>query len=189
MAIDPTKKYTATFTTSRGEIVCELLAKDAPKTVNNFVFLANEKFYDGTIFHRVIADFMVQGGDPTGTGRGGPGYKFEDETKGSPHKHAPGTLSMANAGPNTNGSQFFITEQAYESLNQHYTLFGQCDDASVDVVKSIARVQRDGNDKPLMPVILRKVTIVREGQPLPPSPTAVPAAPSVQSALPAAPKP
>src|ERR1700679_2941612 len=95
LTIDPSKKYTATFNTSKGEIVCELHAKDAPKTVNNFVFLAKEKFYDGTVFHRVLADFMIQGGDPTGTGRGGPGYKFEDERKGSPHKHAPGTLSMA----------------------------------------------------------------------------------------------
>src|SRR5579862_1096404 len=90
MAIDTAKKYTATFNTSRGEIVCELFAKDAPNTVNNFVFLAKEKFYDGTVFHRVIADFMVQGGDPTGTGRGGPGYKFEDETKGNPNKHQVG---------------------------------------------------------------------------------------------------
>ena len=90
MTIDPTKKYAATFNTSRGEIVCELFAKDAPKTVNNFVFLANEKFYDGTVFHRVIGDFMIQGGDPTGTGRGGPGYKFEDETKAIRNKHKVG---------------------------------------------------------------------------------------------------
>src|SRR5258708_19396245 len=96
MAIDPNKKYTATITTTRGEIVCELFAKDAPKTVNNFVFLARDNFYDGTVFHRVIADFMVQGGDPTGTGRGGPCYRFEDEVKGSPHKHQVGALSMAN---------------------------------------------------------------------------------------------
>ena len=125
MAIDPTKKYTATFQTSRGEIVCELFAKDAPKTVNNFVFLAKEKFYDGTIFHRVINDFMVQGGDPTGTGRGGPGYKFEDETKGNPNKHSAGTLSMANAGPNTNGSQFFITHVPTSWLDGKHTVFGK----------------------------------------------------------------
>jgi peptidyl-prolyl cis-trans isomerase B (cyclophilin B) len=124
MAIDPAKKYTATFNTSRGEIVCDLFASDAPKTVNNFVFLAKEKFYDGTVFHRVIADFMVQGGDPTGTGRGGPGYKFEDETNGNPNKHAPGTLSMANAGPNTNGSQFFITHVATSWLDGKHTIFG-----------------------------------------------------------------
>jgi len=125
MAIDPAKKYTATFNTSRGEIVCELFAKDAPKTVNNFVFLAKEKFYDGTVFHRVIADFMVQGGDPTGTGRGGPGYRFEDETTGNPNKHAPGTLSMANAGPNTNGSQFFITHVETSWLDGKHTVFGK----------------------------------------------------------------
>ena len=125
MAIDADKKYTATFNTSRGEIVCELFPKDAPTTVNNFVFLAKEKFYDGTVFHRVIADFMVQGGDPTGTGRGGPGYRFEDETKGSPHKHQVGSLSMANAGPNTNGSQFFITHVATNWLDGKHTIFGK----------------------------------------------------------------
>src|ERR1700693_2152425 len=125
MAIDPNKKYTATFTTSRGEIVCDLFAKDAPKTVNNFVFLAREGFYNGTVFHRVLADFMIQGGDPTGTGRGGPGYKFEDETRGNPNKHAPGTLSMANAGPNTNGSQFFITHVETSWLDGKHTVFGK----------------------------------------------------------------
>src|SRR5438270_11263305 len=125
MTIDPNKQYSATFKTSRGEIVCELCAKDAPKTVNNFVFLAREKFYDGTMFHRVIADFMVQGGDPTGTGRGGPGYKFEDETRNNPHKHQAGSLSMANAGPNTNGSQFFITHVKTSWLDGKHTVFGQ----------------------------------------------------------------
>ncbi len=105
MAIDANKKYTATFNTSRGEIVCELFAQDKPKTVNNFVFLAREKFYDNTTFHRVIADFMIQGGDPQGTGRGGPGYRFEDEI-GKSNRHKVGSLSMANAGPDTNGSQF-----------------------------------------------------------------------------------
>lgn len=125
MTIDANKKYTATLNTSRGEIVCELFAKDAPKTVNNFVFLAREKFYDGTLFHRVIGDFMIQGGDPTGTGRGGPGYKFEDETKGNPNKHQVGTLSMANAGPNTNGSQFFITHVVTNWLDGKHTVFGK----------------------------------------------------------------
>ena len=125
MAIDPSKKYTATFTTPRGAIVCELLAKDAPKTVNNFVVLARDKFYDGTVFHRVIADFMIQGGDPTGTGRGGPGYRFEDECGGNPNKHAVGTLSMANAGPNTNGSQFFITHVNTPHLDGKHTVFGR----------------------------------------------------------------
>jgi peptidyl-prolyl cis-trans isomerase B (cyclophilin B) len=125
MAIEPTKSYTATFTTSRGTIVCELFAKDAPKTVNNFVFLARDKFYDGTVFHRVIPDFMVQGGDPTGTGRGGPGYRFEDETRDNPNRHKRGTLSMANAGPNTNGSQFFITHVPTDWLDGKHTVFGK----------------------------------------------------------------
>jgi peptidyl-prolyl cis-trans isomerase B (cyclophilin B) len=125
MAIDPNKKYTVTLTTTRGSIVCELFAKEAPNTVNNFVFLAREKFYDGTVFHRVIPDFMVQGGDPTGTGRGGPGYRFDDEFKGNPHQHQVGSLSMANAGPGTNGSQFFVTHIATDWLNGKHTVFGQ----------------------------------------------------------------
>src|SRR6202011_5312806 len=123
--IEPNKKYTATFTTSLGEIVCELFAKEAPKTVNNFVFLARDKFYDGTVFHRVSPNFMIQGGDPDGTGRGGPGYRFEDEVKNNPNQHQVGTLSMANAGPNTNGSQFFITHVATDWLNGKHTVFGQ----------------------------------------------------------------
>jgi peptidyl-prolyl cis-trans isomerase B (cyclophilin B) len=125
MTVDVNKKYAATLNTSRGEIVCELFAKDAPKTVNNFVFLARDKFYDGTVFHRVIPDFMIQGGDPTGTGTGGPGYKFEDEFKGNPQKHQVGSLSMANAGPNTNGSQFFITHIATNWLDGKHTVFGK----------------------------------------------------------------
>jgi peptidyl-prolyl cis-trans isomerase B (cyclophilin B) len=125
MSIDPEKSYTATFTTNRGQIVCELFAKEAPRTVNNFVFLAREGFYDGTTFHRVIADFMIQGGDPTGTGRGGPGYRFEDEFAGNPHRHKVGSLSMANAGPNTNGSQFFITHIVTDWLDGKHTVFGQ----------------------------------------------------------------
>src|SRR5262252_753058 len=136
MTIDPNKSYSATFKTSRGEIVCALFAKDAPKTVNNFVFLAREKFYDGTLFHRVIAQFMVQGGDPTGTGRGGPGYKFEDETKNNPRKHKVGSLSMANAGPNTNGSQFFITHIVTDWLDGKHTVFGQVTSGQ-DVVNKI----------------------------------------------------
>ncbi|HYO84171.1 MAG TPA: peptidylprolyl isomerase [Bryobacteraceae bacterium] len=125
MTIDSSRSYTATLDTSRGRILCELFAKDAPVTVNNFVFLAQEKFYDGTVFHRVIADFMVQGGDPTGTGRGGPGYRFEDETKNNPNRHARGVLSMANAGPNTNGSQFFITHVETPWLDGKHTVFGR----------------------------------------------------------------
>jgi len=138
MAIDPNKKYVATFETTKGTIVCDLFAKDAPKTVNNFVFLARDKFYDGTMFHRVIADFMVQGGDPEGTGRGGPGYRFEDETnpKSNPNKHKAGSLSMANAGPNTNGSQFFITHIVTDWLDGKHTVFGQVRSGQ-DVVNAI----------------------------------------------------
>jgi peptidyl-prolyl cis-trans isomerase B (cyclophilin B) len=136
MAIDSNKNYTATLATSRGEIVCDLFAKDAPNTVNNFVFLAREGFYDGTSFHRVINDFMIQGGDPTGTGRGGPGYQFQDELKNNPRKHQVGSLSMANAGPNTNGSQFFITHIATDWLNGKHTVFGQVRSGQ-DVVNAV----------------------------------------------------
>src|ERR1700704_3008990 len=136
LTIDVNKKYSASFNTSRGEIVCELFSKDAPKTVNNFVFLAREKFYDGTLFHRVIPDFMVQGGDPTGTGRGGPGYQFEDEVKNNPQKHQVGSLSMANAGPNTNGSQFFVTHIKTDWLDGKHTVFGQVTSGQ-DVVNKI----------------------------------------------------
>ena len=136
MTIDSSKKYSAAFNTSRGEIVCELFAKDAPKTVNNFVFLARDKFYDGTVFHRVIPNFMVQGGDPTATGTGGPGYKFEDEFKGNPQKHQVGSLSMANAGPNTNGSQFFITHIVTNWLDGKHTVFGKVSSGQ-DVVNKI----------------------------------------------------
>src|SRR6185503_16973259 len=122
--------------TSRGTIVCELFPKEAPNTVNNFVFLAREGFYDGTKFHRVIPDFMIQGGDPEGTGRGGPGYKFADEVKSNPHKHKVGSLSMANAGPNTNGSQFFITHVVTSHLDGKHTVFGQVTTGQ-DVVNAV----------------------------------------------------
>jgi peptidyl-prolyl cis-trans isomerase B (cyclophilin B) len=136
MTIDANKNYTATIDTSKGTIVCDLFAKDAPKTVNNFVFLARDKFYDGTKFHRVIENFMIQGGDPEGTGRGGPGYRFEDETRDNPHKHRVGSLSMANAGPNTNGSQFFITHVVTDWLDGKHTIFGQVKSGQ-NVVNSI----------------------------------------------------
>lgn len=136
MTIDPSKSFTATIETSKGTIVVDLFAKDAPKTVNNFVFLANDGFYNGTRFHRVIPDFMVQGGDPEGSGRGGPGYRFEDETKGNPNKHKVGSLSMANAGPNTNGSQFFITHVVTNWLDGKHTVFGQVKTGQ-DVVNAI----------------------------------------------------
>jgi peptidyl-prolyl cis-trans isomerase B (cyclophilin B) len=136
MSIDAKKKYTATFQTSRGDIVVELYPEHAPKTVNNFVFLARDGFYDGLNFHRVIPDFMVQGGCPEGSGRGGPGYKFEDEVKGNPLKHERGVLSMANAGPNTNGSQFFITHVVCDWLDGKHTVFGKVTSGQ-DVVDSV----------------------------------------------------
>lgn len=125
MQIDVKKRYTATLQTSRGDIVIDLYPEHAPKTVNNFAFLAGQGFYDGLIFHRVIPNFMIQGGDPTGSGRGGPGYRFEDETRGNPLKHGTGVLSMANAGPNTNGSQFFITHAPQPHLDGKHTVFGK----------------------------------------------------------------
>ena len=136
MRIDIAKKYSAKLETSAGDIVVELFAKDAPVTVNNFVFLARDEFYNGTIFHRVLADFMIQGGDPTGTGRGGPGYRFEDETKNNPNRHQRGVLSMANAGPGTNGSQFFITHVPCDWLDGKHTVFGKVL-AGLDVVDSV----------------------------------------------------
>jgi peptidyl-prolyl cis-trans isomerase A (cyclophilin A) len=164
----------ATFETTEGTIVCRLFEKDAPKTVANFVDLAegkrewkhpatgkksNDRLYDGTIFHRVIPDFMLQGGDPQGTGTGGPGYQFEDETKGSPHKFdKPGKLAMANAGPNTNGSQFFITVVPTDWLTGKHTIFGEVVEGQ-DVVNKITKVPRARNDRPNKDVVLKKVTI------------------------------
>ena len=134
MTIDASKKYTATIETGRGKIVLELFASDVPVTVNNFVFLAREKYYDGTKFHRVISDFVAQGGDPTGTGTGGPGYKFADEF--ARHNHVTGALSMANAGPDTNGSQFFITYTPQHHLDGKHSVFGQLI-TGMDVLKMI----------------------------------------------------
>jgi peptidyl-prolyl cis-trans isomerase B (cyclophilin B) len=136
MQIDPNKNYQATISTNKGDIVLDLYAQAAPKTVNNFVFLAQAGFYDGVTFHRVISNFMIQGGDPTGSGRGGPGYRFEDEFENNPHTHETGTLSMANAGPNTNGSQFFITHAPQPHLNGRHTVFGQVT-GGMDVVNAI----------------------------------------------------
>ena len=137
--IDPNKSYTAHFDTAKGTIDVTLFTKEAPITVNNFVFLARDGFYDGVVFHRVIGDFMIQGGDPTGTGRGGPGYKFNDEAGALKLRHdSPGILSMANAGPNTNGSQFFITHTPTPHLNGKHAVFGKvADQASMDVVNAI----------------------------------------------------
>jgi peptidyl-prolyl cis-trans isomerase B (cyclophilin B) len=125
MQIDSQKTYRIKIETNRGDIELELYAEYAPKTVNNFVFLAREGFYDGIIFHRVINDFMIQGGDPVGTGTGGPGYKFEDEFEGNPLRHESKVISMANAGPNTNGSQFFITHSPQPHLDGMHTVFGK----------------------------------------------------------------
>ena len=134
MKIDKSKQYTATIETEKGKLVLELYAGDVPLTVNNFVFLAREGFYDNTTFHRVIAGFMAQGGDPTGTGTGGPGYSFADEI--TKHTHLTGALSMANAGPNTNGSQFFITYAPQSHLDGRHSVFGQLIDG-VDVLEAV----------------------------------------------------
>jgi peptidyl-prolyl cis-trans isomerase B (cyclophilin B) len=136
MTIDLAKKYTATIETTRGTIVLDLFAADAPMTVNSFVFLARDGYYDGLTFHRVIANFMIQGGDPTGSGSGGPGYKFRDECVGNPNRHKVGSLSMANSGPSTNGSQFFITHVATPHLDGKHTVFGQVTSGQ-DVVNAV----------------------------------------------------
>ncbi|MBI2847637.1 MAG: peptidylprolyl isomerase [Chloroflexi bacterium] len=134
MTIDSGKQYIATIETNKGKLVLELFAKNVPNTVNNFVFLAREGFYDGVTFHRVIPDFMAQGGDPTGTGSGGPGYSFPDEF--TEHRHGTGALSMANSGPNTNGSQFFITYAPQPHLDGKHSVFGQLIEG-MDVLKKL----------------------------------------------------
>jgi len=190
-----------------GRLTCKLFDKEAPATVANFIGLATgakawtdpttqkkitgKPFYDGTTFHRVIPNFMIQGGDLLGTGAGDPGFYFEDEFSPALRFDVPGRLAMANSGPNTNGSQFFITEDPVPDLNGKHTIFGQCDAHTVLLVASIARVERNAEDKPLTPVVMNKVTIVADGKPLPPEPV-VPgavlgAAPA--STQPAAPQP
>lgn len=136
MEIDPKKSYIITMETSKGKIVIEMYPQYAPITVNNFVFLTRQAFYDGVSFHRVIPNFVIQGGDPTGTGAGGPGYRFQDELVNNPLKHETGVLSMANAGPNTNGSQFFITHSPQPHLNGKHTVFGKVTEG-MDVVNAI----------------------------------------------------
>jgi peptidyl-prolyl cis-trans isomerase B (cyclophilin B) len=136
MAIDASKNYRVTIETNKGNIELELYPQYAPKTVNNFVFLAKNGFYDGVTFHRVISNFMIQGGDPTGSGRGGPGYSFADEFKGNPLKHEAKVISMANAGANTNGSQFFITHIPTPHLDGRHTVFGKVT-SGADVVDAI----------------------------------------------------
>ena len=178
---------TAVIDTTMGRLTCQLYSAQAPITVANFVELAQGKkdfldpatqkkvrrpFYNGLTFHRVIPGFMIQGGDPRGDGTGDPGYFFQDEFDPTLTFNRPGRLAMANAGPSTNGSQFFITENPVEQLNGKHTIFGQCDEHSILLEQSIARVERDGNDKPLTPVVITKITIVPAGQPLPPAPAA-----------------
>ncbi len=160
MSIDTSKNYTAVISTNKGEMTVELYAKEVPKTVNNFVFLAKDHFYDGVIFHRIIKGFMEQTGDPTGTGTGGPGYKFEDEpfTK----SYTKGTLAMANAGPNTNGSQFFIMNADY-ALPKNYTIFGKVTEgmATVDAIGNTPTTMSAGGEqsKPTEQVIINSITI------------------------------
>ena len=156
MTIDPKKKYKARMETDKGTMVIELFADKTPKTVNNFVFLSREGFYDGIIFHRVIKDFMAQGGDPTGTGTGGPGYKFGDEFHSSLKHDKPGRLSMANAGPGTNGSQFFITHVSTPWLDNKHTIFGQVVEG-MDVLMSIPPRDPMNANAPAVKIV--KVTI------------------------------
>jgi cyclophilin family peptidyl-prolyl cis-trans isomerase len=159
MAIDPKKIYTATLHTDKGDIVVHLYVDKVPRTVNNFVFLARQGFYDNTIFHRVISDFMVQGGDPTGTGMGGPGYKFADEFHPILRHDHPGVLSMANAGPNTNGSQFFITHVPTPWLDNKHTVFGEVT-GGMDVVNAIPPRDPQRADAPA--IHLKSITILEE---------------------------
>jgi peptidyl-prolyl cis-trans isomerase A (cyclophilin A) len=186
--VEPTGP-TVLFDTTMGRITCRLFSKEAPETVANFIGLATgtkswtdphtmdkvsgKPFYDGTTFHRVIPNFMIQGGDRLGTGAGDAGYYFGDEISPNLRFDISGRLAMANSGPETNGSQFFITEKPTPQLNNKHTIFGQCDPHSVLLVGSIARVERNYEDKPSTPVILNKVTIVAEGQPIPPEPQGV----------------
>ena len=154
---DAAKKYTARIRTSAGDMTAELFSKDVPRTVNNFVFLARDGFYDRVIFHRVIKDFMIQGGDPTGTGTGGPGYTFEDEI--NQHRIVRGALAMANAGPNTNGSQFFIvTAESCPWLDGKHTVFGRVS-GGMEAVDEISGVELGPGDKPRDDVVIERVEL------------------------------
>jgi peptidyl-prolyl cis-trans isomerase A (cyclophilin A) len=191
-AAAPAGEPTAIIHTTAGDLHCTLFPKVAPIAVENFIGLATGTkdwtnpvthakkhgvpLYDGTIFHRVIPEFMIQGGDPAGTGEGDPGYKFKNETTSTVTFDHPGRLAYANAGPDTNGSQFFITEVAYPSLNGGYTIFGQCDDAAVELVKKIARMATDG-ERPVRPIKIIHIEIHRAG-----ASTAKPAAKPAASA-------
>ena len=159
MKIDVNKTYTATIDTTKGKIVLTLFAKEAPKTVNSFVFLAREKFYDGIIFHRVIKGFMIQTGDPTGTGTGGPGYQFENENQSSKRGFVAGTLGMARTQmPNSNGSQFFICDADSPLSPAQYTVFGEVKEG-LDIVKAIAASPTDASDRPRTEIAMKSVTI------------------------------
>lgn len=192
---------TIVIDTTMGRLTCKTFDKQAPKAVANFIGLAEgtkpwstdegktkqrgKRFYDGLLFHRVIPGFMIQGGDPQGNGMGGPGYYFDDEIDPNLTFSVPGRLAMANSGPNTNGSQFYVTEVAVPELDGKYTIFGQCDAHSVEVVKAIAAVDRNSSDRPLQPVRIQHVTIVREGQPMPPDPNPpAPASPAAAATTP-----
>jgi peptidyl-prolyl cis-trans isomerase A (cyclophilin A) len=182
---------TAIIDTTAGKLTCMLFPDKAPTGVANFIGLAKgtkewtnpanghamkgTPLYNGTIFHRVIPEFMIQGGDPLGKGTGDPGYRFKNETSPDLTFDRPGRLAYANSGPDTNGSQFFITEVPYPSLNGGYTIFGQCDAASVELVKKIARMPRGANDLPDSPVKINKITILRAGGGLRTAPTQKPA--------------
>jgi cyclophilin family peptidyl-prolyl cis-trans isomerase len=174
MGIDPEQPYTVTIKTSLGEMTAELYAKDAPNTVNNFVFLSKEGFYNGVIFHRIIKEFMVQTGDPTGTGRGGPGYRFADELSG-PQGYTQGTLAMANAGPNTQGSQFFICHGSRaERLPKSYTIFGKVT-AGLEVLDTIALVPVKAGpsgevSSPVEPPVIETIVVLDAAPPAEPTP-------------------
>ena len=193
---------TAVIDTTAGKLTCALFPDKAPIGVGNFIGLAQGTkdwtnpvshakkhgvpLYDGTIFHRVIPEFMIQGGDPAGTGSGEIGFEFKNETSPTLKFDRPGRLAYANAGPNTNGSQFFITEVPYPHLNGGYTIFGQCDEASVALVKQIARMGRDANDRPYRPVKINHITIAKAGTTPAAARPATPAKPAVKK--PATPK-
>jgi cyclophilin family peptidyl-prolyl cis-trans isomerase len=162
LEIDLDTEYTATLHTTLGDITIGFLPAEAPLAVNNFLFLAREGFYDGVIFHRVIEGFVIQAGDPTGTGRGGPGYQFRDELDGT-GKYTRGTVAMANAGPNTNGSQFFITLVPTPWLDGKHTVFGRVV-KGLDVLKKIGAVQTDAGDRPVDSVRIQRVTLYRDAE-------------------------
>ncbi len=192
---------TAVIDTTMGRLTCKLFSQQSPVASANFIGLSEgtkpwtdpvtqqkvtgKSFYEGTTFHRVIPGFMIQGGDRKGDGSGDAGYYFDNEDTPTLKFDTPGRLAMANAGANTNGTQFFITEQATPQLDGGYTIFGQCDEHTVLLVSSIARVPRNAEDKPDTPVVISRITIVRDGQPMPPQPAGTPQAPTSSSPMPA----